>query len=72
MSRSFGKYAGVGLQFAASIVMFLFAGQWVDRRFDTEPWGVIFGVFVGAGAAFFSLYSRLMADLKRDEARKRP
>ena len=71
-SRSFGKYAGVGLQFAFAIVAFSYAGQWVDRKAGTAPWGLIGGVFIGAGAAFYSMYHRLMTDLRRDEdSRKR-
>ena len=67
LARSAAKYGGVGLQFAASILLFLYAGQWVDRRFGTKPWGMLNGVFGGAGAAFYSLYRRLMADLRREE-----
>ena len=71
LARSAAKYGGVGLQFAASILLFLYAGQWVDRRFGTKPWGILIGVFVGAGAAFFSMYRRLMADLRREEEAQR-
>ena len=63
-----GKYAGIGIQFAASIVLFLYAGQWVDRRLGTKPIFLIVGVFVGATAAFYSIYKRLMRDLKEEEA----
>jgi len=70
-SRRLGKYAGTGLQFAVSIVVFLYAGQWVDRKFGSEPWGMIIGVFTGAGAAFYSMYRKLMADLVEDEARRK-
>ena len=71
LARSAAKYGGVGLQFAASILLFLYAGQWVDRRFGTKPWGILIGVFVGAGAAFYSMYRQLMADLRREEEAKR-
>jgi len=64
---SAGKYAGIGIQFAASIVLFLFAGQWVDRRLGTSPIFMIIGVFGGATAAFYSIYKRLMRDLKEEE-----
>lgn len=70
-SRAAGKYAGIGLQFAASVLLFLYAGQWLDRRFHTAPWGVLGGVALGAAAAFYSMYRRLMADLERDERAKR-
>lgn len=62
-----GRYAGLGLQFAASIVVFLYAGQWLDRRIGTEPLFLYVGVFTGAGAAFYSMYRNLMADQRRDE-----
>jgi F0F1-type ATP synthase assembly protein I len=65
------KYAGVGLQFAVSILLFLYAGQWLDRRFGTAPWLMMLGVFVGGGASFYSMYRRLMADQAREEAERR-
>ena len=64
--------AGLGLQFVVAILLFLFLGKWLDERFGTAPWLLIAGVFLGAGASFYSIYRRLMADQKReDEARKR-
>jgi ATP synthase protein I len=68
-ARAGWKYAGIGLQFAGSILLFLYVGRWVDDRFGSEPWGLVVGVFVGAGASFYSMYRRLMADLAREEAR---
>ncbi len=70
-ARSGWKYAGLGLQFAGSIMLFLYAGRWVDGRLGTAPWGLIVGVFTGAGAAFYSMYSRLMKDLDREEQRRK-
>ena len=29
---SISRFAGVGLQFALSIIVFLYAGQWLDRK----------------------------------------
>ena len=71
MARSAARYGGLGLQFAVSIVLFLYVGQWVDRRLGSKPWGLLVGVFVGAGAAFYSMYRRLMADLRREEEQDR-
>ena len=74
---SAGQFAGLGLQFAAAIILFLFVGQWLDRKLGTEPWFLIIGVFTGAGAAFYSMYRKLMAaqaveDAKRREGTKKP
>ena len=54
-------FAGAGFQFAASILAFLFLGRWLDGKLGTAPWLLILGVFVGAGAGFYSMYRRLMA-----------
>ncbi|MBV6520688.1 MAG: hypothetical protein MNPFHGCM_00806 [Gemmatimonadaceae bacterium] len=63
-----GTYVGLGLQFALSILLFLYLGQWIDRKLGTAPLFLILGVFVGAGAAFYSMYRTLMAG-QRDEER---
>jgi F0F1-type ATP synthase assembly protein I len=55
-----GEMAGVGLQFAASILLFLFAGSWLDGRLGTGPWLMVAGVFVGGAAGFYSMYRRLV------------
>lgn len=69
---SVGSYAGAGLQFAVAIVLSVYLGQWLDRRFGTEPWLLLLTLLAGAGGTFYSIYLKLMAELRRDEeARKR-
>lgn len=63
--------AGIGVQFAATLVLFTFAGIWVDRRLDSSPWFTILLLFVGAGAAFYSIYRKLVID-KREPPAGRP
>ena len=65
------EFAGVGVQFAASILLFLWVGQWLDRRFGTAPWGLIIGVFTGAGGAFYAMHRKLMAAQRADDERRR-
>ena len=65
---STGEYAGFGIQFAASIVVFLYLGQWLDRKLGTAPWLLLAGVFLGAGGSFYSMYRRLMAAQAREDA----
>jgi F0F1-type ATP synthase assembly protein I len=68
---SAGEYASVGLQFAFTIVVFMFGGMWVDRALGTSPWLLILCVFVGASAGFYSIYRKLMAAQRRaDDARR--
>ena len=65
------SYAGLGVQFVLSILLFLYAGRWVDRKLGTEPWFLIIGVFTGATAAFYAMYRKLTADQQREELLQR-
>lgn len=68
----YGAVAGMGLQFAISILVFLLVGQWLDKKFHTAPLFLMLFVFLGAGGSFYSIYRKLMEQQKReDEARKR-
>ena len=46
---------GVGLQFAVTLLVCLFAGQWLDRKFGTTPWLLLAGMLVGSVVGFWSL-----------------
>jgi F0F1-type ATP synthase assembly protein I len=50
-----GRYAGLGLQFAASLALFGAIGWWLDRRLSTGPWLFILGLLSGAALAFVAL-----------------
>ncbi len=52
-----------------SVLIGLFAGQYLDTRFGTEPWLLMVGLFFGATAGFLSLYRLLrsaMVDQQED------
>jgi ATP synthase protein I len=66
-----GAAAGMGLQFAISVLLFLLAGQWLDRKLGTEPLFLILFVFVGAGASFYSIYRKLMEQQRRNDEQRR-
>ena len=51
--------AGLGMQFFASILLFVYVGNWCDRRFDTSPLFLLGGLFIGGGGAFYASYRRL-------------
>lgn len=68
--QAVGKYAGFGLQFALSILFFLWIGQWVDRKVGTDGIFLLLGVFIGAGGSFYSMYRSVMADQKREDDEK--
>ena len=66
-SLSGADFAGVGIQFAFAILVFLFAGQWLDKRLGTNGLFTIAGVFVGGGAAFYNMYRKISAAQRQDD-----
>ena len=62
---STSSYAGAGLQFAVSLVVFVLVGDWLDRKFGTTPLFLLLGVFGGGAASFYSMYRKLMAPHSR-------
>jgi len=69
------EFAGIGVQFAATILIFVFLGVWLDRRLGTSPWLLLVCVFVGAAGGFYSMYRKMTAARSRDSdqnAERRP
>jgi hypothetical protein len=68
--------AGLGIQFAVALVLFGYAGQWVDQRLNSAPVGLLTGVLVGAGGTFYLSIRRLTAPRKAatppDEETRQP
>ena len=54
------ELAGAGVMFGVVLALSAFAGIWLDRQLKTSPWLLIVMVFVGAAAAFYSMYRKLM------------
>jgi ATP synthase protein I len=64
------EFAGIGAQFGLTILVFAFAGVWLDRRLGTTPWLLLICVFAGAGGSFYSMYRRVTA-AQRDAKHKK-
>jgi F0F1-type ATP synthase assembly protein I len=64
------RFAGIGVQFAVTILVSLALGNWLDKKFGTGVF-IYLAVFLGAATAFYSMYRQLMANLEREEAAKR-
>jgi ATP synthase protein I len=50
--RELAYYSSLGLSVALSIFIGLFAGVYLDRRFDTTPWLTIIFLVLGIAAGF--------------------
>lgn len=54
------RYAWLGMQFAAAILMFMGIGYLLDRLLRTLPAFLIGGTIVGAVLGFMSIYRRVI------------
>ena len=51
-----GRYASVGIEMTAGVTIGTLGGLWLDSKFGTHPYLLIFGVVVGMGAAAKVVY----------------
>jgi F0F1-type ATP synthase assembly protein I len=56
---------GAGSELVVSVLLGVFLGQWVDRKFETQPWFLILGIFVGI---FVGLYQLIRDTAKRSNS----
>jgi len=49
------RYSGVGLELAGATAGLAFVGYWIDRRFGTQPWGILGGVIIGLVGGLYNL-----------------
>ena len=63
------RLTGVGFFIGSSIVLGVFIGLWLDRKFDTEPVLVIVGLVLGLAIAFYGVFRMLLPLIgsKRDK-----
>jgi ATP synthase protein I len=53
------RYAGLGVQLAASIFLFVWIGQWADRKLGTGGWVTVAAAFLGFGGTMYWLIRSL-------------
>jgi ATP synthase protein I len=61
------EFAGLGVQMALTLVLSALAGRWLDAKLGTSPWLLLLLVFVGAAAAFYSIYRRVIGTGSKSE-----
>lgn len=61
---------GLGMQMALSILIFVFAGYWLDNYFDTLPLFLLFGVFIGLLLSFYYLFNEIKRLDEYDKVKK--
>ena len=53
------RYAGLGIQLAVSLIIFVLIGQWADRKLGTGGILTVVAAFLGFGGTMYSLIRAL-------------
>jgi F0F1-type ATP synthase assembly protein I len=57
---NWGKVASLGLEVAAGVGLGLLVGNWMDRRWHWNSWGILVGGMVGLAAGMYLLIRETM------------
>ena len=58
---SWTRYSGLGMELAAAVAGFVLVGVWVDRHYETAPWGVVIGAVLGLLGGMYNLIRESLA-----------
>jgi len=52
---NWGRYLGVGLQMLAGVGLGVLVGNWLDRKFGWDPWGLLACTLLGLAGGMYLL-----------------
>jgi F0F1-type ATP synthase assembly protein I len=59
VNENYWKYAQIGLELAAAVLLGFWTGYWLDGRLGTSPWLMLGGAAGGLGAGFYLVLREL-------------
>ena len=63
---NWGKLAAIGLEVAVGVGLGVIVGTWIDRKYKTDPWGLMICTGLGFVAGMYLLFKEAMAINKND------
>ena len=61
---SWVRHSGMGIELAAAVAGFVLVGVWVDRHYQTAPWGVVIGAALGLMGGMYNLIRESLAAIR--------
>ena len=61
----------IGIQLAITILLFVFAGNWLDIRFKKSPLFLGIGTILGMGIGFYHLMKDLQSEDSKEKHREK-
>ena len=72
LSSGYARFAGVGIHFAVTILVFAYGGYRLDLWLDSSPWFLLVGVFLGFFGGLVSMVSKIQKVTAAGSRPKRP
>ena len=71
------RFAGVGIELAATVGVACLLGYWIDRHFQTWPWGLVSCAALGIVGGLYNLIRPALEEMRRiakqeGDRRRRP
>ena len=67
VEQKYLRFAGVGVQYALTILILTMAGIWLDNKFETSPLFLIIFLLLGFVGATWSLVQQVLGEDKKDK-----
>jgi len=69
--RDVAPYLGLGFQLAATIVLMVFLGDWLDKKYETTPLYTIIFAVLGVFTGLYNLIKTVLRAGKKKEENER-
>jgi len=67
--KKYVEYLGLGAEIAVALCVPIFLGYWLDLRWDTSPWMLLAGIFLGIGV-LIGIFARVIKNVGKITNRK--
>lgn len=61
-----GSFGGLGFEFAAGVAGTTLIGLWIDRHYDSQPWGTLVGAVIGLVGGMYNMIRAALAQGRRE------
>ncbi len=68
--RPYGRYIQFGSQLGLSMALPILFGHWLDARYDTSPWFLLFGIFLGVTSSVWTVLKLAFELNEKDKIKK--
>lgn len=63
------RLAGIGVELAGTVGVACLLGYWIDRRFGTDPWGLVILAVIGVVGGLYNLVRHAVHEMFRPPGR---